>query len=458
LINLRNISIRNKLVLIQVFTSVFVLAIFFIGYIVIDIRDYKERKVKSLLSLAKVLAANNVSTIQFEDNEEAKKVLSELQNVAPDISRAVIVDERGNIFASFSKNNSDTGSFILIKKSFEFKNDHLFVTNPIINTDGDKLGNVYIDCELSELAEMKQQKMGIAVTSLIVALACGFLIAFVIQTYVSKRLLFLVQKIKEAGETNNYKKMIRDDGKDEIGILINTYNELMRQVDESQQKKDEFIGIASHELKTPLTSIRGYLELLEGMETKDPQKMFIRKTKENAAKLEHLIKDLLDVSKINSGQLQLNFNDFNMDELITDAIDSITMSMPSSHKITREGSFKNRIIKGDRQRMEQVLINLLSNAVKYSPDGSEIIVKSDTTPDQLFVEVKDQGKGIPAEEQRKVFDRFYRAKNNSVHIAGFGLGLYICHDIIKRHQGKIWVESNDKGGSSFIFSLPLTYQ
>lgn len=458
MINLRNISIRNKLVLIQVFTSVFVLAIFFIGYIVIDIRDYKERKVKSLLSLAKVLAANNVSSIQFEDNEEAKKVLSALQNVAPDISRAVIVDERGNIFASFSKNNSDTGSFFLIKKSFEFKNDHLFVTNPIINADGDQLGNVYIDCELSELADMKKQKMGIAATSLIVALACGFLIAFVIQTYVSKRLLFLVQKIKEAVKTNNYKKMIRDDGKDEIGILINTYNELMRQVDESQQKKDEFIGIASHELKTPLTSIRGYLELLEGMETKDPQKMFIRKTKENAAKLEHLIKDLLDVSKINSGQLQLNFSDFNMDELITDAIDSITMSMPSSHKITREGNFKNRVIKGDRQRMEQVLINLLSNAVKYSPDGSEIIVKSDTTPDQLFVEVKDQGKGIPAEEQQKVFDRFYRAKNNSVHIAGFGLGLYICHDIIKRHQGKIWVESNDKGGSSFIFSLPLIYQ
>jgi signal transduction histidine kinase len=451
--NLRYISIQNKLVLIQVLTSVFVLAIFFTGFIMIDIKDYKERKVKSIQSIAKVLAANNISTIQFQDNEAAKNILAELQNVAPDISRAVITDKKGNTFAQFSKSSTDSGMYDLGKRTFAFEGQHLYVTNPIVNEENEVKGYVYIDCELSELRDMKSKKFGIAGISLVVALGCGFLIAFIIQTYVSKRLLFLVEKMKEASDTNNYRLFIKDDGKDEIGILIKVYNDLMYQVNESQQKKDEFIGIASHELKTPLTSIKGYIELLNEIETHQPQKMFIQKTIESTAKLEHLIVDLLDVSKINSGQLQLNMEEFNMDELVDESIDSIKAGMRTGHTINRGGSFNGLIVKGDRQRIEQVMVNLLSNAVKYSPPHSDIFVGSTLKDDQLVIEIKDVGNGIPEEDQSKIFERFYRARNTSVHISGFGLGLYICSDIIKRHKGKIWVESTEKG-SSFFFSLP----
>ncbi len=454
MLKLSNISIKNKLVLIQVFTSVLVLAIFFTGFFFIDINDYKERKVKSVQSIAKVLAANNISTIQFQDNEEAKKILSELQSVAPDIAKATITDRKGNVFASFSQKKSDSTLFYNKNKAFSFEGGHLFVTNPILNADNEMIGKVYIDCELTELEDMMEKKLGIAGVSVIVALFCGFLIAYVVQTYVSKRLLFLVEKIKEAGETNNYNVSIKDDGKDEIGILIKVYNQLLLQVKESQQKKDEFIGIASHELKTPLTSIKGYLELLEEMELTGAPKIFVTKAKENSAKLEHLIKDLLDVSKINSGQLQLNITGFNIDELIDDSIDAIKTSMPTKHKISRRENFNNLFIQGDRQRIEQVLINLLSNAVKYSPDGNEIIVTSETKNNLFVVAVKDFGRGIPQEELEKVFGRFYRAKGTSVHISGFGLGLYICGDIIKRHNGKIWAES-DSTGSTFSFSLPV---
>ena len=453
MINLRNISIQNKLVLIQVLTSVFVLAIFFTGFIMIDIKDYKERKVKSIQSIAKVLAANNVSTIQFQDNEAAKDILSELQNVAPDIVRAVITDKDGNTFAQFSKTKADSSWFDLGNKTFAFEGRHLYVTNPIMNAENELAGHVYIDCELSELEDMKSKKFGIAGISLVVALGCGFLIAFIIQTYVSKRLLFLVEKMKEASETNNYRLVIKDDGKDEIGILIKVYNDLMYQVNESQQRKDEFIGIASHELKTPLTSIKGYIELLNEMETRQPQQIFIQKTKESTAKLEHLIADLLDVSRINSGQLQLNIEEFKMDELIDESIDSISAGIRTDHTIIRNGTFNDLTVKGDRQRIEQVLINLLSNAVKYSPPRSDIFVSSTIKDEQLIVEIKDFGNGIPEEDKEKIFERFYRARNTSVHISGFGLGLYICSDIIKRHNGKIWVESGAKG-SSFFFSLP----
>jgi len=142
-----------------------------------------------------------------------------------------------------------------------------------------------------------------------------------------------------------------------------------------------------------------------------------------------------------------------MDELIDESIDSISAGIRTDHTIIRNGTFNDLTVKGDRQRIEQVLINLLSNAVKYSPPRSDIFVSSSIKDEQLIVEIKDFGNGIPEEDKEKIFERFYRARNTSVHISGFGLGLYICSDIIKRHNGKIWVESGAKG-SSFFFSLP----
>ncbi|MES2850646.1 MAG: ATP-binding protein [Bacteroidota bacterium] len=430
------------------------LAIFFTGFIITDIKDYKERKIKSVQGIAKVIAANNISTLQFQDVEEATKVLSELKNIAPDIIAAVIVDKKGQLFARYVKNEHDTiANYKLHTGSFEFVDDHLYVTNVITTDSNETLGKVYINCELTELAEMTKTKLSIAGISLIFSLVAGFLIAYIIQTYVSKRLLFLVSKMEETSKTNNYNVVIKDDGKDEIGRLFKVYNDLMQQVNESQQKKDEFIGIASHELKTPLTSIKGYIELLSDMEEREPQKQFVQRTAENIRKLEMLIKDLLDVSKINSGQLTLNLSEFNIKDLVEDTILSMQTAQ-AKHEIIKQLDFKDVIIKGDSQRIEQVLVNLLSNAVKYSPDGNKIFVSGKTNNSDIVIKVKDFGKGIPESEHTKIFDRFYRSKNASTHISGFGLGLYICNDIIKRHNGKIWVESNGQG-SSFYFSLPM---
>ena len=454
MITLRNISIRDKLVLIQVLTSLLVLGVFFTGFIVTDIKDYKQRKVVSVQSIAKLLAANNISTLQFQDAGEAQKVLAQLRSIAPDIVQAYIVNKDDKLFARYSKDPFDTaGDLRLHKKGFEFIDKHLYVSGNITSEENEVLGKVYIDCELTELADMEQTKLSIAGFSLIAALAFGFLIAYLIQTYVSKRLIFLVDKMKEASDTNNYTVVLKDGGKDEIGVLYKVYNELMLQVKESQHKKDEFIGIASHELKTPLTSMKGYIELLGSMEDRQPQKQFVQKAAANIDKLEMLIKDLLDVSKINSGQLTLNISEFNIDDLINESISSF-QTVQTKHEIIKNGERKNLLVKGDSQRLEQVMANLLSNAIKYSPDGSKIFVDCIVNNNSAVVEVKDSGNGIPEEDRTKIFNRFYRSKNASPNISGFGLGLYICNDIIRRHHGKIWVESNGHG-SSFYFSLPL---
>jgi signal transduction histidine kinase len=127
-----------------------------------------------------------------------------------------------------------------------------------------------------------------------------------------------------------------------------------------------------------------------------------------------------------------------------------------SHQIIRKGDTGHLLIHADRQRIEQVLVNLLSNAVKYSPGEKEVLVYNKITETELTINIRDFGNGVPEEEQSNIFERFYRTKELSVHVSGFGLGLYICQDIINRHNGRIGVESAGKG-SIFYFSLPLNH-
>ena len=296
-------------------------------------------------------------------------------------------------------------------------------------------------------------KVEVALILLLVAIGVAYIIAYVIQNYTSGRLLTLFNTMKDVGKTGDYNRTIEDKGKDEIGQLVAVFNNLMEQVKLSQQRKDEFIGIASHELKTPLTTIKGYAELLRQIEDRQPHKLYAERTVAGVEKLEGLVQDLLDVSKIQSGQLKLTMKEFNIDKLIDETIASVQM-VTETHRISREDSLNDEIIAGDQQRIEQVITNLLSNAIKYSPGQNKVLVNSRKTDKELIIKIRDFGMGVPVEEQSNIFERFYRTKDTSFTITGFGLGLYICRDIIRRHNGKIWVESEEKG-SAFYFSLPL---
>ncbi len=450
---IRDISIRNKLVLMQVFTSVVVLSVFFVVFILSDIESYKARKEASITSLAHVIAANSISAIQFRDDETATEMLTDLRNIAPEISHAVIIDKDGKNFASYAKAGFDSSGLYNLQqvKKTGFSGNHLFVIDNII--DQKKLiGKVALQVELSELEQIKKERYGLVSLLLAGSIAFSFLVAFILQAYISRRLLHLVNKMKEAGKTGNY-VTVKDEGKDEISSLIQAFNMLMVEVKDSQHKKDEFIGIASHELKTPLTTIKGYLDLLNTIETDQTNRQFVKKSLDGVHKLERLIGDLLDVSRIQSGQLQLNLKEFYVEDLLNETIDFLQM-MLSTHKITRQFQLNGEVLFADKQRIEQVLINLLSNAVKYSPGGEEIVVSSKRVDSNIIIQIRDYGLGVEASEMPQIFERFYRTKSSAENISGFGLGLYICRDIIQRHNGEIWVEREQKG-SSFFISLPL---
>lgn len=422
----------------QVFTSMLVLGIVFWTFLATEFRAYKTRRAESITSLAQVIAANSISMLQFEDNDAAAKMLGELLSVAPDIVAATILDKKGVVFAR--RTQADTS------------NAQLDVSSPIKN-NGEPLGKVVLSAQLSDLAAMKRSLLSMALILTAIAIVASFLIARLVQASLSNRLERLAQVMTEVNQTGDYSRSMEEGGKDEIGTLIQNFNSLLQKVKENERRKDEFIGVASHELKTPLTSIKGYLEMLTMMESEQPKKQMVERAFANTKKLEKLIRELLDVSKMREGQIQLQLSAFDLGELIEEAVMAFRM-VTRTHVILLEGLPKFRRVVADRQRIEQVLVNLLSNAVKYSPGEEQVMVSCEEGATEVVIEVRDLGPGIPHGEEEVIFDRFYRSQKVAEHISGFGLGLYICRDIIQRHNGRIWVESRNRG-SAFRFSLPI---
>ena len=218
-------------------------------------------------------------------------------------------------------------------------------------------------------------------------------------------------------------------------------------------RKDEFIGIAGHELRTPITTIKGYLQLLEEQAVTDVGRDFLGKALRQVNKLNRLIGDLLDVSKIQAGKLQYNMIPCRLLPLVREGIETVRQ-IYTDHSIDIILPGEDPVIIADGAKIEQVLINLLNNAVRYSPDADKIVVEVKTSEDHAIVSVQDFGIGIPPQHLEDIFNRYFRA-NPDTSSGGLGLGLYISKEIILRHAGDIWVESKEGEGSVFYFSLPL---
>lgn len=225
-----------------------------------------------------------------------------------------------------------------------------------------------------------------------------------------------------------------------------------------EKEKDEFLSIASHELKTPLTSIKAYMQLLDRkLKTSEvnAEATFVSKALSQVEKLNSLITDLLDVSKIDNGKLKINKKPTNLEAVIQNAIDTILQTHDDNVKITRHGFIPDILIPLDEIRIEQVLINFLTNAIKYSPENHQVIISTFVDEDEVRVSVTDFGIGIPDFKQESVFKKFYRVEESSLQFQGMGIGLYICSEIIQQHDGTIGLSSKLEEGSTFYFTLPL---
>lgn len=223
-----------------------------------------------------------------------------------------------------------------------------------------------------------------------------------------------------------------------------------------QEKKDEFISIASHELKTPLTTIKAYAQLalsVSKTEEHKPIQQFLIKIDQYASKLNSLLNELLDVSRLHAGKLRLTESEVDLNYFLPEVLNSV-QQITQHHKIILEKN-ESAKIKVDSLRLEQVITNIISNAEKYSPGKDKIIVNAEQKDGSIVVSFTDFGIGIPKQNLTKVFDRFYRVDEAAKEFSGLGIGLFISSEIIKQHGGKIWAESDGTRGSTFYFSLPV---
>lgn len=219
------------------------------------------------------------------------------------------------------------------------------------------------------------------------------------------------------------------------------------------KQKDDFISIASHELKTPVTSLKAALQFLDRMKN-DPKATLPRlvdTANRSMEKVTRLIDDLLNVSRIHDGHIQLNKTQFTIEEFW--AICFSAIALDNQFELIIQGDMKLRV-NADINRLEQVVVNLVNNAVKYAPQSKQIYFMVEEEGSNVKISIKDQGPGIAADKIPHLFERYYRIESSSSHYSGLGLGLYISADIIKRHGGKIGAKSELGQGSTFWFTLP----
>lgn len=234
--------------------------------------------------------------------------------------------------------------------------------------------------------------------------------------------------------------------------------EARRKVEDLSRLKDEFLSIASHELRTPVTSIKGYTQLAKTLIRENDlvtSEEYLDIALDQIDRMSRLILELLDVSRIETGRLEIRREAITWTDFVRDVVHRHHTAVSDRRfQLNVPNGPKN--VLGDRDRLEQVLGNLLDNAVKYSPDGSEILVSVEDRGEQLVTAIADRGIGIPADELGQVFERFHRGRQvSSANYGGLGLGLYITKQIVERHGGTIWVESLEGTGTTFSFSLPV---
>jgi PAS domain S-box-containing protein len=249
-----------------------------------------------------------------------------------------------------------------------------------------------------------------------------------------------------------------------------------------EQRKDEFVALASHEMRTPLTAIKGYSQILlqtlsksqatQGLPSGQGSRQhpgshqplvidnrilqMLRTIDSKVNYLSQLVSDMLDVTGMEQGELPLQREPFDLALLVDEVVSTLSLTVPD-FDITFDRAAVPVLVHADRQRIEQVVINLINNAVKYSGDSRKLRVKVETERGEAITSVRDYGVGIPADEQSQVFERFFRGTNaNMAYISGLGLGLYISHGIVARHEGRMWLESMPGEGSTFYFAIPLS--
>ena len=484
---LRNISIKNKIIGLILFTSAISMGIGMSFLLINDIRGLKKDMQNNVQLNTRLIGDYCIAPLTFDDKEGAENILSRLQNI-PYIDSGILYDRNGVLFASYHENEKGFIEPILStsEKEVPFRvEENKIILEHQINYRGDFYGTIVITGNTTRLNKKINQQILVVIAILFGMLLFAYIIANQIQKVISNPILKLANFARDVSLNANYDVEIQANNQDEIGQLYSEFNQMLKQIkireearDEAEKKLEEaknkaeesdklksaFLANMSHEIRTPMNAILGFTELLtmdNAMITEKEREHYVKLIHNSGNNLLHLIDDIIDISKIEAGQLKIKEEPCQVNQLLKNICESyqeIKKQKGKPHidiRLKKEADEKEIIIKTDPIRLQQVLSNLIDNALKFTEDGYIEFGFTEYPENRILFYVKDTGIGMNKEKKNLIFDRFLKLEDDKSRLyRGAGLGLAISKSLIELLKGEIWVESNPGEGSIFYFSIP----
>ncbi len=379
--------------------------------------------------------------IKLPDERQYKEVMQKAGKVR------VIGDFYGFFKEPSFSDKFGNNSWLTIEKSFEYEDSN---GNAV-------LVGIFMHTSVPEANRARNEVFKLFLISVAGAVIISIILIYIFSLRLSKPL----KEIKNAAKViadGEFTKRLDIKSNDEIGELAKTFNQMVVALQNLEEMRRGFIANVSHELRTPMTSIRGFIDgILDGTIPPEKHNYYLQVVKDETLRLNRLVNNLLDLARMEAGEVQMNIRQIDINELTRRCIIKLE-SLLLEKKIMVEASFEeeNVIVKADADAIERVLYNLVHNAIKFSPEESTINISITRQKNKAYISVKDHGIGIDSNEKDMIWDRFYKSdKSRSRDKTGTGLGLAIVHNIIHEHGQEIWVESETGKGTTFTFTLDI---
>ena len=481
--NLRSTSLKAKLTLLTMFTSCVALLMSVALFGLNDVRGFRRSTERDLQSLAEVIGASATSALDFEDEAAATKALQSLDH-KPSILAAAIYTKDDHVLGKYSR---DAGSKTQSPPprgvdGFRYENGHLLIFKPI-QRGTNRLGTIFVEADMSEMHALVMSYVKIGATILLGAMLVAFVLSSRLQQVISKPILALAETTRVVSEQKNYSVRAVKQSEDEIGSLIDRFNEMLGQMEKhekamvevneqlrhSQQQalaateaKSQFLANMSHELRTPLNAIIGYSEMLQEEAQDAGNAQFVADLEKIHGAGKHLlalINDILDLSKIEAGKMELYLETFELKTMLEDVVATTRLLVQKkSNTLVVNLSPGLGAMRADLTKVRQALFNLLSNASKFTERGTiTLSAARETTSgrDWIVLKVADTGIGMTGQQLGRMFQAFSQADASTVRkYGGTGLGLAITRHFCRMMGGDVTVSSEQGAGSTFTLRLP----
>ena len=472
----RNLSLRIKMTLIITLTSCAALLLACAVFAAYELFSFRSNLVLELTTLAEITGRNCAAAVSFDRPDDAEKTLVHLGGESQIIAAAIYKD--GKLWAKFPKTlEDDVLPAVPSAASHRFANRTLALFHPVYDAENrEQIGTIYLQSSLTQMYARLRNYLGVVAAVMLMAAAISFILSARLQRVISGPVLKLAETAHIVSKNRDYSVRAQKHADDEVGVLIESFNEMLAQIqtrdaelqearlvaERANQAKSNFLSFMSHELRTPLTTIIGFSEMLVAEVEPEGHQAWVEdlhRVHDSGRYLLELINDILDISKIEAGKMEVHVETFGVPALVRDLKDIMRpLSEPRKNRLLIECPEDVGNMHGDRIKVRQCLLNLLSNACKFTDQGTVTFSASRVAKegsDWLVFRVSDTGIGMTPEQLGKMFRAFSQADDStSRRYGGTGLGLALTKKFCQMMGGDVSVVSEPGKGSTFTIELP----